>query len=109
SVCDGDHRVVEAGVHMGDTRGDVLAFAPADALRFWVHGRVFLGSGQHAEQGIDPQAASYFFLPAIGFALPLRVRALVWVRWPRTGRPRRWRSARVRATHNRRLHVIAAS
>ena len=31
----------------------------------------------------------YFFLPAMGFALPLRVRALVLVRWPRTGRPRR--------------------
>ena len=31
----------------------------------------------------------YFFLPAIGFALPLRVRALVCVRWPRTGRPLR--------------------
>src|SRR5262245_18591868 len=31
----------------------------------------------------------YFFLPAIGLAGPLRVRALVWVRWPRTGRPRR--------------------
>src|SRR5580700_331513 len=31
---------------------------------------------------------SYFFLPAIGLAGPLRVRALVWVRWPRTGRPR---------------------
>ncbi len=32
-----------------------------------------------------------FFLPAIGVRGPLRVRALVWVRWPRTGRPRRWR------------------
>ncbi len=31
----------------------------------------------------------YFFLPAIGLAGPLRVRALVCVRWPRTGRPRR--------------------
>ncbi len=29
------------------------------------------------------------FLPAIGRAGPLRVRALVCVRWPRTGRPRR--------------------
>src|SRR5690349_8347746 len=29
------------------------------------------------------------FLPAIGRAGPLRVRALVWVRWPRTGRPLR--------------------
>ena len=32
-------------------------------------------------------AAAYFFLPAIGRAGPLRVRALVWVRWPRTGKP----------------------
>src|ERR1700757_5222618 len=32
---------------------------------------------------------AYFFLPAIGLAGPLRVRALVWVRCPRTGRPRR--------------------
>src|SRR6476620_5895365 len=32
-----------------------------------------------------------FFLPAMALAGPLRVRALVWVRWPRTGRPRRWR------------------
>src|SRR5690242_20361685 len=31
----------------------------------------------------------YFFLPAIDLAGPLRVRALVWVRWPRTGKPRR--------------------
>src|SRR4051794_14866388 len=30
-----------------------------------------------------------FFLPAIAFAGPLRVRALVWVRWPCTGRPLR--------------------
>src|SRR5947207_13730026 len=29
------------------------------------------------------------FLPAIALAGPLRVRALVWVRWPRTGRPLR--------------------
>src|SRR3546814_12478177 len=33
----------------------------------------------------------YFFLPAIGFALPFRVRALVCVRGPRTGRPLRVR------------------
>ena len=39
-------------------------------------------------------AAHYFFLPAIGLALPLRVRALVWVRWPRTGNCLRWRRPR---------------
>ena len=33
-----------------------------------------------------------FFLPATVFLGPLRVRALVWVRCPRTGRPRRCRS-----------------
>ena len=37
---------------------------------------------------------NYFFLPAIALAGPLRVRALVWVRWPRTGRLRRWRRPR---------------
>src|SRR5262245_56589125 len=30
------------------------------------------------------------FFPATVFLGPLRVRALVWVRWPRMGRPRRW-------------------
>src|SRR5215471_7809086 len=35
-----------------------------------------------------------FFLPAIALAGPLRVRALVWVRWPRTGRLLRWRRPR---------------
>ena len=35
-----------------------------------------------------------FFLPAIGLAGPLRVRALVCVRWPRTGSPLRWRRPR---------------
>ena len=32
-----------------------------------------------------------FFLPATVRFGPFRVRALVLVRWPRTGRPRRWR------------------
>src|SRR5215467_8499146 len=41
----------------------------------------------------DP-ADAYFFFPAIGRAGPLRVRALVWVRWPRTGSPRRCRKPR---------------
>src|SRR5262252_5368125 len=30
-----------------------------------------------------------FFLPAMVLAGPLRVRAFVWVRWPRTGSPLR--------------------
>src|SRR5262245_22468575 len=35
-----------------------------------------------------------FFSAAAPFFGPLRVRALVRVRWPRTGRPRRWRMPR---------------
>src|SRR5581483_8476594 len=35
-----------------------------------------------------------FFLPAMVLAGRLRVRALVCVRWPRTGRPLRWRRPR---------------
>src|SRR4051812_42863417 len=35
-----------------------------------------------------------FFLPAIARFGPRRVRALVRVRWPRVGRPRRWRRPR---------------
>src|SRR6185312_2693559 len=36
-VGDGDHGVVEAGVHVGDAGGDVLALPPADALRCLGH------------------------------------------------------------------------
>ena len=44
---------------------------------------------KHASGGVIRPETNYFFLPAIGLALPLRVRALVCVRWPRTGRPLR--------------------
>src|ERR1700744_3390323 len=49
---------------------------------------------------------SYFFLPAIGLAGPLRVRALVWVRWPSTGSPRRWRRPRQQPRSIRRVVFI---
>src|SRR5687767_5155011 len=41
-VGDGDHGVVEAGVHMGDTGGDVLALAAPEALRFACHNPTIL-------------------------------------------------------------------
>ena len=47
----------------------------------------------------------YFFLPAIGLALPLRVRALVWVRWPRTGRLRAVAQAPIAAKIHQPLDV----
>src|SRR5688572_6095473 len=94
-VGDGDHRIVEAGVHMGDAGGDVLALAPPEALRFACHKLQSLISSWRRRGSKGPPAersvpgTDHFFLPAIGLALPLRVRALVWVRWPRTGRPLR--------------------
>src|SRR5271165_2970467 len=53
-------------------------------------------AGHHTSEGgrSAHYCTDYFFLPAIALAGPLRVRALVWVRWPRTGRPRRWRRPR---------------
>src|SRR5882757_1900489 len=39
--------------------------------------------------GNSSYQVAVFFLPAIVLAGPLRVRALVCVRWPRTGRPLR--------------------
>src|SRR5437868_6005733 len=47
-----------------------------------------------ARNGGHWSPTAYFCLPAIGLAGPLRVRALVWVRCPRTGRPRRCRNPR---------------
>ena len=37
---------------------------------------------------------AFFLLATVPRRGPLRVRALVWVRWPRTGRPRRCRRPR---------------
>src|ERR1700722_15332672 len=41
-----------------------------------------LNSACGAKTSRDDGGAAYFFLPAIALALPLRVRALVCVRWP---------------------------
>jgi hypothetical protein len=45
---------------------------------------------------VSPHFSYYFLLrltPTVFFG-PLRVRAFVLVRWPRTGSPRRWRTPR---------------
>ena len=49
-----------------------------------------LGGGSH----IGSVLVAYFFAPAIALRGPLRVRALVRVRWPRTGSPFRCRVPR---------------
>ena len=92
------------GADVRHARRDVLLLAPA---RLW-RGRLLLLLFGHSVELQDrdcgvryaamrarpacrelsraPQAVA-FFLPAIGLAGPLRVRALVCVRWPRTGSP----------------------
>src|SRR6476619_4162144 len=114
-VGDGDGGVVERRIHMRDAGCTVLAFAAAYAGGFLAHSKTFpvisnaavmpaatpknVSSEWRAANGnYSPPpvrySQTYFFLPAIDLAGPLRVRALVWVRLPRTGRPRRCRSPR---------------
>src|SRR5688572_30736548 len=91
-----NHRIVERSADMRDTRSDILAFTFTDA-GFLTHHQSFHGSAPEAGTvalscsggQVNGRHENYFFLPAIAFAGPLRVRALVWVRWPRTGNPRR--------------------
>src|SRR5207302_3028969 len=71
--------VVERALDVRVAVGDVLLFLAADLLR-----RRLLRCARH-------YFLPTFFLPATVFFGPLRVRALVWVRWPWTGRPRRCR------------------
>src|SRR5688500_15907921 len=85
-----------------------LAFTCATPLVMFLRSRLLMRWGGCAiwclpvlipeEESFDSahpeRVEGYFFFPAIGLALPLRVRALVWVRRPRTGRPLRWRSPR---------------
>src|SRR5690625_828960 len=68
NVRDGNHGVVEGRTHVSDAGRNVLLFAAAQPTRLW------LGH----DLGTPYLVA--FFLPAIGLAGPLRVRALVWVR-----------------------------
>src|SRR5712691_2741358 len=82
----GDHGVVERGVDVRNARSNVLAFAPTYARGFLAHARPFCSSGSKpagAQAHVPlprfqrPLPTRHFFLPAIGLAGPLRVRALV--------------------------------
>src|SRR4051794_972267 len=78
-VGDRDDRVVERALDVRVPVGDVLLLFAAYLLR----GRLL----RCARHYFFPT----FFLPATVLRGPLRVRALVCVRWPRTGSPRRCR------------------
>src|SRR5215211_7351484 len=63
---------------------------PSDSTTFFDR----LGLAAFAGAGAVIYFLVTFFLPAMARRGPFLVRALVWVRWPRTGRPRRWRIPR---------------
>src|SRR3954466_15999227 len=65
---------------------------PSDSTTFFP--RLALGDFVGAGTGAVIYFFVTFFLPAMARRGPFLVRALVWVRWPRTGRPRRWRIPR---------------
>ena len=74
-IGNGDHGVVERGADMHGAPFNVLsltAFCPRAAFRFRLSHKSF---------------PPYFFLLAMVRLGPLRVRAFVLERWPRTGRP----------------------
>src|SRR3712207_5062552 len=78
--------VVEGALDVRLPVGDVLAFLAPDLLDG--------GSGTSLRWHESVRSYYFrpgFFLPATVRFGPLRVRALVRVRWPRTGRPRRCR------------------
>ena len=80
TVGEGHDRVVEGGLDVGLADRNVLLDAAAGAAALRALSRHYFFT---------------FFLPATCMRFgPLRVRALVLVRWPSTGRPRRWRSPR---------------
>src|SRR3954452_18529464 len=96
AVGERDDRVVERRLDVRLADGDVLADA---ATRAAARGRCL------------PRRRHYFaFLPRpTVFFGPLRVRAFVFVRWPLTGRLRRWRMPRYAPISDRRLIACVRS
>src|SRR5512132_3046954 len=82
-VGDRDDRVVEGRLDVRLPVQDVLLLATLGLLR--------LGLGHTGGLPFPYFFFAIFFLPAIAFFGPLRVRAFVCVRWPRTGSDRRCR------------------
>src|SRR5215510_1385922 len=93
-VADRDDRVVERALDVSLSVDHVLALA-APRSNDLLLGHYF--------------PALTFFLPATARFGPRRLRALVRVRWPRTGRPRRCRWPRYDPISVRRLMFIATS
>src|SRR4029079_17011082 len=86
-------RVVEGRLDVRLADGDVLLDAAARAAL-----RGLFARGRHTQVLVG----AFLPRPTVFFG-PLRVRAFVFVRWPFTGRPRRWRRPRYEPISVRRL------
>src|ERR687888_2160281 len=91
-------RVVERGLDVSLADRDVLARAAARAT----------SRRLSARRGHYVLLAAFLPRPTVFFG-PLRVRAFVFVRWPFTGRPRRWRIPRYAPISCRRLIACVRS
>src|SRR5205085_725428 len=99
-----DDRVVERRLHVRDAAAHVAAgFAFLALGHIWLVAIKTCRWRRSARESFRDRSApsgrcyriSFTpFLPATVLRGPFRVRALVLVRWPRTGRPRRWRRPR---------------
>src|SRR6185437_12228861 len=88
-VGDGDDGVVERGLNVGQPKRHILALF---ALELLLLACLFFGRRSAAGCRFCHDyvfAAAFFLFATVPLRGPLRVRALVWVRCPRTGRLRR--------------------
>jgi len=98
-IGDRDHRVVKRRSDMNDPVRNVLFLFLFVNLFLWCCHKnscqlPVVGGQSLSTANCQPPTANYFlpgafFLATAAFLGPFRVRALVWVRWPRTGRLRR--------------------
>ena len=83
SIGDGHDGIVESALDVSSTGADILALSLFSA-----------GFCRSSFVSSHVSVPPYFFLLATVRLGPLQVRALVLVRWPRQGRPLRWRTPR---------------
>ena len=86
-IGDGDDGVVEGSLNMHQPVGDVLALLLLELLPLLPFLSAAAEPAALAMDYVFP--AAFFLFATVPLRGPLRVRALVWVRCPRTGRLRR--------------------
>src|SRR6185369_16670593 len=106
AVGDRHDGVVERRMHVGDALGDVLLDLLARAC---LRGLLQLLAGRCVSGRHQATLPTGTFSLTAAFLGPVRVRALVRVRWPRTGRPLRWRAPRYVPRSMRRLMFMEFS